>query len=256
MSRIVAGAPIAALAGLDAGKLRAERDRIVARIEGHAPPITRVLSVPRAVMLGGSRFVARELTLGDLARLQAWLAEQTPHPLANIPPAWADPEPETRPARLAIAWEAARSWPVRYGSTAGSILLASPEGLAYYLTLVVVAGGGLDAAIALDLAGRITPLEWLDLRRIAYGLTPQEEIADELAPDRSAARIGNWCLSFHRATSCDGGPTYLDLDRWTLSAWRNFCTEGKAADLTVEFGRRAKAVESLLKEGSAVTDGT
>jgi hypothetical protein len=234
---------------LNAADLHRERDRCIARVDSKNPPITRVLPVPRAIPLGGQLHVATELRMVDLARLQRWLEEQVPHPLASIPPGWADPEPETRLARLAVAWEAAASWPVRYGTTAGAILLGSDGGRAYFLSLVLrPANPDLGPVECLDLLPSITPIEWAGLRRVAYGLTPREEIADELAPEPGGGgRTANWCLSLHRASQFVGGPGYLDIDRWYVSQWRNWCNEGKASEFTPEFGLQAKRVAKRLE---------
>jgi hypothetical protein len=235
-------------ASLTLAGLKRERDRCVASSAAKNPPITRVLPVPRAIPLGGSLRVASELTMGDLARLQAWLEGQTPHPMEGLPPAWADPSPETRPGRLAAAWEAAKSWPVRYGTEAGSILLGSPEGRAYFLSLALrPADPGFGVADALELLARITPTEWAGLRRVAYGITPREELADEIAPDPSPAKTANWCLSLHRATLFDGGPTYESIRDWHVSTWRNFCQEGKASEFLPEHASQSKRVKKALE---------
>jgi hypothetical protein len=232
---------------LDIASLKKERDRAVASADSKNPPISRVIPVPRVVILGGGPRVADELRIGDMARLQAWLEEQTPHPLAEIPPEWADPEPRTRPARLKAAWEASASWPIRYGTAEGSRLLGSTEGRAYFLTLCLRRSDpGFGLADALGLILRIAPLEWAALRRVAYGLTAREEVAEEIAPDAGPGKTANWCLSIHRATQFSGGPTYQDISEWTLSQWRNFCSEGKAAEFSAEFSARAKRVKAAL----------
>jgi hypothetical protein len=241
-------------APLDLGKLTragllAERDRVLSRAEAHQPPITRVIPVPRAVQLGGREYVASELTLGDLAELQAWLEEAEPHPLEGLPPAWADPEPETRPARLAAAWERARAWPPRLGTDRGAELLASPGGRAFFLTLCLRrARPDFGPAEALDLLRRITPTEWSALRRVAYAITPREELVAEL-DDGADAGDGppDWCRSVHNAIQAEGCPDYAGLAALHLGQWRNLCSQGKAAEKRPDFGAAVKRVVEKLK---------
>jgi hypothetical protein len=232
---------------IDVAALKKGRDAAFARARDHSPPITAVMPVARAIPLGGRRRVAHELRISDLAELQAWLEEQVPHPLASIPPAWADPDPGTRTARLAEAWEAAASWPVRFGTARAGELLASAAGRAFFLWLCLRRGSPSFGVVdALALLAEVTPTEWAGLRRVAYGLTPRQEIADELAPDESPGRMSNWCLSFHRAVMSDAGITYSSIGELTLSQWRNFCNEGKPAEQSAEFAARAKRAGEVL----------
>src|SRR5262249_41679242 len=157
---------------------------------------TRLLPVSRAIPLGGSPRVASELQLKDLAELQAWLEEREPNPMDGIPPEWCDPDPASRPGRLAAAWEASATWPARLGTDRAPALLGEPGGRCMLLALVLrKADPGFGTEDALELLPRITPEEWARLRRVAFAVTPREEIADELALDRSPARPNNWALS-------------------------------------------------------------
>jgi hypothetical protein len=248
------GAPPSAsldLSKLDINWLLAERDRVVARADARNPPITRVIPIRRRVLLGGERHVADELRLEDVAEIQGWLEDAAPHPLASIPPAWADPEPETRRARLIEAWEASGEWPVRYGTERASVLLASTNGRAYFLALCLRRSnpdfGPIQASRLISL---VTPLEWAALRRVAYGLTPREEIAEELAPSGQGGRTANWCLSFHRAINSQSGLTYESIKHLTISQWRNFCSEGTAVERSPEYSAQAKRVRKLMEPSS------
>ena len=174
--------------GFDLRAIRRERARVLQRQESLRPPITRAIAVPRAIPLGPSRRVVSELRLRHLAELQAYLEEVEPHPLDGMPPAWADPDPGTRMARLAVAWERAAAWPPRLGTARGGEILHSPGGRAHFLaTCLREHDPGFGLADALDLLPRITPAQWSGLRRVAYAIHPRLEIAAELAP-RPVAR--------------------------------------------------------------------
>jgi hypothetical protein len=233
---------------LDLATLRAERDRVLARIDGHKPPITRVLPVARAIPLGGSLRVALEFQLRDLAQLQAWLEDQEPHPLAGMPPAWADPEPATRVARLAAAWERCSTWPPRLGTDRGSELLGSRAGRAYFLcTCLRKCDPAFGVAEALELLPEITPTEWAGLARIAYAIGPREEIAAELAAEPGQSRTGDWCLSFYRLLDAGNLPPGTPFGELYLSQWRAICGQGKAGELTSTFGETSRRVRKALE---------
>jgi len=234
---------------LDYARLMGDRARAIARADAANPPITRVVPVPRAIPLGGSLRVVAELRLSDLALIQAWLEEQAPHPLEGLAPAWADPEPATRPARLAAAWQAAANWPVRLGTDRAAALLATAEGRAYFLAVVLRRHDpDFAAAQALALLPEITPAEWAGLIRVAYALTPRQEIAAEVAPE-AGGRTANWCLSAYRASQAEGGPSPAELPGWTVGQWRNFCGEGKDPERSAEFAETARRVRKALGVG-------
>jgi hypothetical protein len=233
---------------IDLAALHRERARVLARVDALLPPITRALPVARAIPLGGSPHVATELQLKDLAELQGWLEEREPHPLDGMPPAWADPEPETRLERLAAAWERSATWPARLGTDRAAGLLEGPEGRCFFLILVLrKAEPGFGLAGALDLLPRVTPAEWAGLRRVAWAISPREEIASELAPDRSPSGGSNWCVSLHRATQAGGGMTYRELGGLYLSQWRLLCSDGKAREFSAESSAAAERAKKVLE---------
>lgn len=125
---------------IDRAKLAAclaGRGAVVARAESRKPPVTRVLPIPRQIPLAGKEHMADELQLKDLAQIQGWLEVVDPHPLQEIPPAWADPNPETRLERLRAAWSRANAWPIRFGSPEAWSLLYSDAGRLLLLHLSV-----------------------------------------------------------------------------------------------------------------------
>jgi hypothetical protein len=235
------------LTKLDRKWLLAERERVLTRAERRMPPITRVVPVPRVVRLDGRRFVAGELTLGDLAELQAWLEEADPNPLDGLPPAWADVEPGTRPARLRALWDAAGEWPARLGTPAAGALLGTERGRAFFLCLCLrrhQPAFGLGDALAL--LPRVWPSEWAALRRVAYALTPREELVDELDPTPGKSRAGDWWKQLHAAAQLPHWPGYEGLARLTISQWRHLCSDGKAPEFGAEFCAAAKRARAAL----------
>jgi hypothetical protein len=247
-AHLPASRPPVDLSTLDLGSLVRGRDAAFERAQGHAPPITRVCPVARPIPLGGRLHVVDELRIADLAEIQAWLEAESPHPLADMPPSWADPEPETRTARLKVAWEDAASWPVRYGSDRAAVLLGTTGGRAFFLYLCLRRGDpGFGVAGALGLLAEVTPIEWAGLRRVAYGLTPRREIADEVAPDRTPGRLSSWCAAFHRANEAPGGPGYAEIGELTISQWRNLCSKGKSTDTSAEFAAQSRRVREILE---------
>jgi hypothetical protein len=236
------------LTKLNRAALLAERDRVLARFEAHNPPITRVIPVARAIKLGGESHVVDELRLGDLAEIQAWIESAEPHPLDGMPPASADPEPESRLARLAEAWEKARAWPPRLGTTRAGQLLNSNEGRTFFLVFCLSRRNpSFGLAQALELLPKITPAEWASLRRVAYGITPREEIAAELDDEDDGDGPPDWCRSVHNALQAEGCPDYRGIGQIYLSQWRNICSQGKAIEKRSEFGEKVKRVATKLK---------
>ncbi len=241
------------LSKLDPAALKRNRERALARAGALKPPITRVLPVARALEIGGRALVVEELRLADLAELQAWLEGQVPHPLDGLPPAWADPEPDTRLGRLGAAWEASATWPPRLGSDEGARLLASRQGHAFFVLLAARRRQpGFGLAEALELVDRATPAEWAGLVRSAYAIHPRLEIAAELAPDLSPGGGSDWCRSLHRAAEV--GNSYPELAEMTVGQWRNTYSEGKAAELSPEFAATSRRVRQALN-GEGRADG-
>jgi hypothetical protein len=213
------------------GELPPERLEALALLSRHAarrrgrsaPPLTLCLPCVQFLTLAGTVRPVQELRLRDLADIQGWLADQVPHPLAGLPPAWADPDPDTRRARLWAAWRAARDWPPRLGTAAAADVLATPEGLVLF-TLVCLrrCDDQVDATSAASIAAGMAPEEWASLRRVAWGRQPWEELRDELDPDATADSDGpppDWCEAFHEVAERTGW-TFEQIGELTVSQYR------------------------------------
>jgi hypothetical protein len=237
-----------ALEGIDLAGMLRERARTLAHFAGQACPLTRLVPIPRAIPLGGSVRVVAELRLRDLAALQAWLEDAEPDPLEDFPALGEDPDPATRPARLHAAWEAAGTWPARLGTDRGGDLLASPGGRAYLLSLCLARGGDPCPGLAesLLLLDGITPTQWGRLIRIAYGVTPREWIAAELAPDRSPPKPVDYAKAFDQLLEYRG-LTYDQAADLTLSQWRLVCSGGKPAEKTAEYATLMRRVRDAFR---------
>lgn len=200
----------------------------------HRPvPLDLLFPRPVLVELAGEQFKAGELCLGDLATLQSWLRQAAPHPLADVPPVWAEPEPQTRRGRLLAAWQAAKTWPPLLGSDDDRPYLDSPEGRAVFLVLVL---GKWDEAFtaedATSLAARMGPSDWDRLRRVAWNVAPWRPLAWELDEDwrtdqaRKSGEPTDWAgivASVIKATGLD----YAALQSWTPTQLRAVCSEGR-----------------------------
>jgi hypothetical protein len=225
----------------------AKRGGVVARAESRKPPITRVLPVPRPVTLAGRTYLADELQLKDIAQIQGWLEQQTPHPLEGLPPVWADPEPATRPDRLRAAWTRAAAWPVRFGSPEAWAALDGDAGRLLLLHLTVgKADPDFGVADSAGLLPGIAPAEWSALLRVAFATTPTMELAAELDDSqRDPLRLTDWCEAFdlvhqHRVLS------YREIGELYLSQWRNLNAVGKAVEMSADFGRSCARARARL----------
>lgn len=184
-----------------------------------APPLTRVLAAPCVVPLGGVPTRLGELTLSDLAALQQWVADRSPHPLDGLPPAGLDDEPETRRERLKAAWEAARTWPPRFASPEARALTTSPTGLLELLRLCLRrADPGATEADALEVAGRMVAADWATVHRVAFGVDPWREILLEVEPEPESPPV-NWVEAILEVVERTGW-TLPQVGELTVSQWR------------------------------------
>lgn len=188
----------------------------------------------RLVILAGSPYRAGELTLGERATLQAWLRDAAGHPLDGIPPFRSDPDPASRRARLLDAWHRSKAWPPTLGSGEDAPLLATAEGRQVFLLICLGdRNAGFRAPQAVGLDRRMGEGDWLTLRAAAWGVPPWRELAAELDPGWAEQQIRK-----HSGDPTDWGSlvvrvmrlghyTFDEIERWTLTQLRLYCTEGR-----------------------------
>jgi hypothetical protein len=187
-----------------------------------APSLSLCLPRVEIVALAGVARPVMELRLCDLADLQGWLADQVPHPLAGVPPAWADPDPATRPDRLKAAWRRAREWPPKLGTPQAGEVLGTPAGLvAFVLVCLRRCDPSVTATDAAEVAAKMGPAEWATLRRIAWGRQPWEELREELDPS-AAEDPGpppDWAEGFQDLAATTGW-TFEQIGELTVTQYR------------------------------------
>lgn len=188
-----------------------------------APVITACLPRVELLSLAGTVRPVMELRLRDLADLQGWLSDHVPHPLRDVPPAWADPHPETRRERLQAAWQQAREWPPKLGTPQAGEILATPAGLvAFVLVCLQRCDATVTATEAASIAAGMSGAEWAALRRVAWGRQPWEELREELDPDAQAEDSGpppDWAEGFHDLANRTGW-TFGVIGELTVTQYR------------------------------------
>lgn len=133
---------------------------------------------PVTVALAGKFYEVSAVRLGDIAKLDAWLESKSPS-LDNLyPPSFAtDPEPSTRKRRLRAARHLAWDWPIRWGSEASGPVLASNEGLARWLEIILDRHNKeVPADEIAELASSMDEDDWNRLDRATWPPDPWREI--------------------------------------------------------------------------------
>lgn len=216
-------------------------------------PLDVLFPRPVLVTLAGEPLKAGPLTLGDLATLQSWLRQAAGHPLAGLPPAPLDPDPESRRSRLLAAWHASKSWPPALGSGHDGPYLDSPEGKAVFLILCL---GRWDETFKADkattLAATMTPSDWSTLRRIAWGIPPWRELAGELDPVWLEQQIKtseetDWAGAIVKVMR-GGHYGFAEVESWTPAQLALYCSEGQVDEYraTVAKGETREEFEARM----------
>jgi hypothetical protein len=202
---------------------KAERARLIALNRAARPPITRVFPVPVVLHLGGAPWEVEELTLGDLAEIQAGVTAMAPHPFDLLP----TDRPPTAEDWHAVV-EAAAVWPPRLGTPEAAELGGSAVGLARWLLVVLrKRQPETTAADALDLLGRITPAEWLRLRSVAFGVPPVDLARQAIEGKPPEWDTVPWTVAVEQISELRNWD-YATIRGLTLSQWRLVGTGGKS----------------------------
>lgn len=142
--------------------------------------LTDIFPRPRPLPLGGRVYLAGELTLAQIADLQADADARRPDPLEGLRGRLDGMEAEPRRLALVAAHAAAEAGPPAWGWP------ADDAGHAHF---VLVALGphnpGFTPADAAAVVERVEPEEYAALWRVARGITPLDEVEALLGVDRS-----------------------------------------------------------------------
>jgi hypothetical protein len=203
--------------------------------------ITNLIPVPRPVRIeaAGVTVQAAELTLRDLADLQAALDEQWGDPVLEIRAALTEAErngDEREACRLKReAYEKAEAGPPVYGEPSGRAYYATPVGLAL-LTWVALRRHQptLPPGEAAALLVKMSSVEFDRLWRIAHGRRPLKTIAAMIlppTPGRGAPQT--WGRVIEEIIEAHPGWTYRDVYDLTISEFANARRTGQPEAVTV-----------------------
>jgi len=148
-----------------------------------ATALSELFPDPEPVELAGRMFLVGQLRMRDLAEVERLLSQLVPHPLAEYPPADADPDPATRPKRLMDAYRRSTAWPLVYGSDEAQAVMATGPGMAAYLYVVLSRHNKVTVGEVARLLPAIAPAEWAALDRAAWEASVREELFRELNPE-------------------------------------------------------------------------
>ena len=213
--------------------------------------LLRIAPVPRCLTLGGRDFLVSELRLIDVATLQAWVVGHFPYPTDLVPQRETVGEEEWR-ERLRRAYEYGESWPLPFGSPASSRMLTTPDGVTFFLRLVLSRNQPdiTDEECRL-IADAITPAEWKHLGRIVYGSDPLDAIEDlmELPRGLGSGAPMDWEEVTYEVASAMGLHPNAVLEM-TLSQFSWAARRGKKREhgLPIDDTMSQEQVEALMAE--------
>ncbi len=184
---------------------------------------------PKRVTIGGTEYLAREFKLRHMARIDSWIVDNLPDPLAAID---AD-DPEARKEALKAAYEGSKL-PKGMGSPEGDALFyGTTEGRALFLRLAL-RHSKLSSTDARALACLIEPDEWHAVERIAYAMDQWmlivSRIDRELGIEPFDAADDGEAISWAEAiaeTSREWKVSVEQIGSWFLSQWRMVRSGGK-----------------------------
>lgn len=186
--------------------------------------ITSIFPRPRPLPLGGRTYLAGELTLNQMADLQAYADRAWADPLEGLRDRLGGMEPEERRLALVAAHGLAEVGPPAWGWPAD-------DDAHRHFVLVALAphNPGFTEADAAFVVERVEPGEYAALWRVTRGVTPLDEIESWLGLDRSGG--GGEPITWRQAVVevCEAYPAYTieAVGRLTVSQVRALRTGGK-----------------------------
>lgn len=214
--------------------------------------LTDILARPRPLPLGGRSWLVGELTLGDLATLQADLDARTPDPLGDVRGRLAGMEAEERRVALVAAYAAAEQGPPAWTGPQDDI-----GGLEFLRVALSRHNPGLTAADVERAFAEATSEEFLAILRACQGVTPLDECEAWLGLDRSGAGTPiPWAQALCEVLEAYPGYTLDSLGDLTLTQVRALRAGGRpevrAVPVKVGPGRDLK---TLVREARAKFHG-
>ena len=215
-------------------------------------PISKILSRPRTVMLAGNPFVVGELTLDDIADLQAFLDAGYPDPIPGLRESTEGMEAGARRSALLAAYEAAKVGPPCWSDAEGTRRLLADDGFA---ELVRVAlrhhQPSLTAEEIKAIAKHTTFPEYDGLMRALIRSDPREEIARMLGMRNEPGRtVITWPEAIVEVATMLGRMPH-ELGSLTLSEFRAVRTGGKPKEVGIPLvpgpGLRKRLAEAKLR---------
>lgn len=151
--------------------------------------ITRIVRVPTHLLLAGVDYEVSEFTISDLAALQAWIKAHRPHPLDRIKGQLEGLADADRRVLLLQAYDDAKRWPPKVGSTEGNeALLGCHEGVVEFVRAAIATGRpGTTSAEAETLLKDMSADNFSTLLCVAFGVDPQAALEGLLSPKAGAA---------------------------------------------------------------------
>jgi hypothetical protein len=200
--------------------------------------ITAIFPRPHPVPLGGRVYLVGELTLAQLADLQAFEDRRWPDPLEGVRDRLGAMDPESRRAALVAAYDVAEGGPPAWRGP------ADDEGLRHFLATVLKAHNpGLTGADVDHAFAEATAAEYAALCRASHGVTPLDEVEELLGVHRRdpGEPIG-WSRAVVELMEAYPALTIEAVGGLTISQVRALRTGGKAEvrGLPVSPGRGLK----------------
>lgn len=138
-------------------------------------PLSRIIPVPRLLEIGGRDWLVSELTLRDVATLEAFVEARLPRPVDCLPdrgsvPSWA------WHTLFEQAWDRAEEWPPDFDSPLSSDVMQTLHGTAFFLWLTLRRFNSVEFEEAAQLSLMATPRAWREVNRVAYGVEQIDEL--------------------------------------------------------------------------------
>jgi len=212
-----------------------------------ATTILDMIPRPRKVRLLGADWLVPPLTLGDLADLQAWVADQSWDP-------WDAPETTDEAERWALIYARSEHWPPTPWT---GLAMAATDHTAYLAEWLWVAAGRhnrIDRGQSDLAASLLSPMEWDAVFAAAHGLSPADVALcrinrlDGWTPPETGV---DWPLAIVETLDRYQGLDPTTIDRLTLPQWRMLRGGGTTAAIPLS-SRPGETVQDATRRRRAL----